>query len=112
MNLYFGVTVNAARGLANQVNTAVQQFASSFVTALNPQITKLYAQNNYDDMQTLLHNGIKYSFFLMYIIALPLFLETPAIVFATFFLSITLTSFVFLLLISIFYIIMRNDKRI
>lgn len=79
MNLYFGVTVNAARGLANQVNTAVQQFAASFVTALNPQITKLYAQNNYDDMQTLLHKGIKYSFFLMYIIALPLFLETPAI---------------------------------
>jgi hypothetical protein len=40
INLFFGVTLNAARGIANQVNNIVQGFVSNFMTALNPQITK------------------------------------------------------------------------
>lgn len=79
MNLFFGVTVNAAKGIAMQVNAAVQQFAASFITALNPQLTKLYSQERVEDLQKLLHAGIKYSYFLMYLIALPVLIEAPFI---------------------------------
>lgn len=79
MNVFFGVTVNAARGIASQVNSALQQFASSFITAINPQITKLYAQNNIAEMQLMVHRGIKFSYYLMLLVALPIIIETPII---------------------------------
>ena len=44
--MYFGPAVNAARGVAVQVQGVVQQFVTNFQMALNPQITKNYATNN------------------------------------------------------------------
>lgn len=44
LNVFFGPVVNAARGIAVQVQNAVQQFVGNFQMALNPQITKTYAQ--------------------------------------------------------------------
>lgn len=79
INLFFGVTVNAARGIATQVNSAVQAFAGSFITALNPQITKSYAQGKIDEMRKLFYRGSKVSYFLMLIIALPIIVEAPTI---------------------------------
>lgn len=79
INLFFGVTLNAARGIAMQVNSAVQQFAGSFITAINPQITKYYSVGDLDQMRKLLYRGIRYSFFLMFLIALPIFVEAPII---------------------------------
>ncbi len=79
MNVFFGVTVNAARGIASQVNSAIQQFAASFITALNPQITKSYAKGDIQGMQYLIHRGIKFSYFLMLIISIPIIIETPFI---------------------------------
>ena len=64
MNLFFGVTVNAARGIATQVNNAVQQFVYNFMIALNPQITKSYAQEDYSYVRILIFRGAKFSFFL------------------------------------------------
>lgn len=75
MNLFFGVGVNAARGIATQVDTAVQSFASTFTTAMNPQIIKSYAAGDLDYMHTLICRGAKYSYFLMFFFALPLTLE-------------------------------------
>lgn len=77
MNIFFGVGVNAARGLAVQVNTAVTQFVSSFTTAVNPQITKLYANGDKKYMLDLVYASSKYSFFLMLLIAMPIIVETP-----------------------------------
>lgn len=57
MNLFFGVTVNAARGIATQVNNAVQQFVYNFMIALNPQITKSYAQEDYSYVRILILEG-------------------------------------------------------
>ena len=79
MNLSFGVTVNAARGLAVQVNAAVTQFVNSFTTAVNPQITKLYAQSNNEYSHRLVAMSSKYSFFLMLILTAPIVVETPYI---------------------------------
>lgn len=63
INMFFGVTLNAARGVANQVDNAVQQFVNNFTTAINPQITKSYASDNLEYMHKLVCIGSKYSFF-------------------------------------------------
>ena len=75
INLFFGVGLNAARGIANQVDSAVQQFVNSFSTAINPQITKSYAVKDYNYMHNLVCSGSKYSFFLSWFFTLPLLLE-------------------------------------
>lgn len=79
INLFFGVTVNAARGIATQVNTAVNQFVSNFMMALNPQITKSYAAGNLEEMHKLVFRGSKFSFFLMLFFLIPICLETRMI---------------------------------
>lgn len=75
MNIYFGVAMNAARGIAVQVETAVTTFASNFTMALNPQITKNYALGNVDDMIKLIERGTKFSFFIMYLFVVPIVME-------------------------------------
>ena len=75
MNVFFGVTVNAARGIAVQVNGHVQQFVTNFLMAVNPQITKSYAQGDYAYMHSLVCRGAKFSYFLMFIFLVPISLE-------------------------------------
>lgn len=79
INFFFGVTLNAARGIANQVNNIVQGFVTNFMTALNPQITKSYAVGDMKYMRKLVYAGAKYSFFLMLFFSIPLCLETKQI---------------------------------
>lgn len=79
LNMFFGPVVNAARGIAVQVQTIVQNFCNNFQMALNPQLTKSYAQNDLEHMQQLLKVSSKFSFFLLYIISLPLMLEAPLV---------------------------------
>ena len=79
INLFFGVTINAARGIAMQVNNAVNQFVTNFMMALNPQITKSYASNNIQSMHILIFRGAKFSFFLMLLFLVPICLETKLI---------------------------------
>lgn len=79
LNLFFGVALNAARGISVQVNGAIQQFTNSFITAINPQITKNYACGNYEDMRKLLFSGCRFSYYLMLILTLPIIIETPTI---------------------------------
>ena len=75
INLFFGVAVNAARGVAYQVENAIQQFVNNFMTAVTPQITKRFADNNIDDMLKLVYVSSKFSFLLLYMLSLPVFLE-------------------------------------
>lgn len=71
-NNFVGLIANAALGFANQVNGALSQFVSSFHTAFNPQIIKLYAQQQMKQMHLLINRASKFSFILTYMIALPL----------------------------------------
>ena len=71
MNMFFGVVVNAAMGIAHQVNNAVYTFATNFQTVLNPQIVKAYAAGNRDYFIQLVTRTSRYSYYLLYIIALP-----------------------------------------
>lgn len=79
LNMFFGPIVNAARGVAVQVQGVVTGFCNNFQMALNPQLTKSYAQNDLEHMQQLLKVSSKFSFFLLFIISLPLILEAPLV---------------------------------
>jgi O-antigen/teichoic acid export membrane protein len=79
MNVFFGVVVNAARGIAMQVTSAAQQFATSFTTALNPQITKSFAAGDREYSFKLVFQGAKLSYFLLLLVSLPLILEASTI---------------------------------
>ena len=57
INYFFGVAVNAASGIANQVNGVVKNFVYNFLTALNPQVVKTYAAGQYEEMHKLLMRG-------------------------------------------------------
>lgn len=76
INLFCGPTVNAARGIAFQVNNAVNQFVTNFMTALNPQITKSYAAGNKEYMMTLIFQGARLSFYMLLLLSLPLLVNT------------------------------------
>ena len=71
-NNFVGLIANTALGFSNQVNGAITQFVSSFQTAFNPQIIKLYAQKEMHQMHTLMIRASKFSFVLAYMLALPL----------------------------------------
>lgn len=79
MNVFFGVTINAARGIAVQVETAVMQFVNNFTTAINPQITKSYAAGDMEAMHKLVCRGAKFSYFSMLLLALPIIIEAEQI---------------------------------
>ena len=79
LNMFFGVALNAARGIATQVENVVNQFTNNFGTAINPQITKSYAKGDYDYMHKLVFAGSKYSFFLVVVLCLPIILEANQI---------------------------------
>lgn len=76
LNVFFGPVVNAARGVAVQVQSAIQQFVGNFQTALNPQITKTYAQGDLRSMHNLMYRSARFSFFLLFSLSLPILLET------------------------------------
>lgn len=80
INVVLGPAVNAARSLAGTVNNAVAIFVNNFTMAMSPQVTQSYAAGDRDYMNSLLFRGTKFSFFIMWVIALPLILETEFVV--------------------------------
>lgn len=76
INLFYGPVVNAARGIAFQVNAAINGFVTNFMTALNPQITKSYASGNHEYMMTLIYQGARISFYMLLILSLPVLFST------------------------------------
>ena len=76
LNMFFGPSVNAARGIANQVNSAITGFVQNFMTALNPQITKSYASGDREYMMTLIFQGARLSFYMLLLLSLPVLVNT------------------------------------
>lgn len=79
MNVFFGIKANAARAIAVQVEIAVGQFANSFTTAINPQITKSYAARDDNQVFSLIMRGSKFSFLIMFLLIVPIVLEADTI---------------------------------
>lgn len=76
INLFCGPAVNAARGIAFQVNAAISGFVTNFMTALSPQITKSYASGEHHYMMTLIYQGARFSFYMLLLLSLPVLLNT------------------------------------
>lgn len=79
LGTFFPPVVNAARGIAVQIQNAVNNFINSFQTAINPQITKNYASDNIDEMVNLVFRSSRFSFYLIMILSIPVILRTPDI---------------------------------
>ncbi len=76
LNLFIGPIANAARAISASVNTAVSGFASNFMTAINPQITKSYAAGDKEYMISLVERGSRFSFYILMALSLSIILET------------------------------------
>ena len=79
MNMYFGVGVNAAHGVASQMKGTTKAFAKNFGTAISPQITKSYARGDKDYTRFLVCEGAKFGYLLFLLTALPILLESDFI---------------------------------
>ena len=72
LNIYCGPVVNAAQGIAMQVNAAVYGFVNNFLMAVNPQITKSYSSGEISSMHSLILRSEKFAFFILLLIFFPL----------------------------------------
>lgn len=72
LNIFFGPVVNAARGVAVQAGGAISGLVGNFQVAVNPQIIKLYASEQYDNFRSLIKRSSKFSYFLLLVLALPI----------------------------------------
>lgn len=79
INIFLGTLINAAQGVANQVNSIVNRFVNNFMVAVNPQITKFYAAGNIKEMNTLIIRSTKLSVFLMLILMTPIIINIDSI---------------------------------
>lgn len=79
LNMFFGPAINAARGIAYQVQGAIVGFSANFITAVNPQLIKNYASGNSEYSLKLMSFSSKYAFYLLYLIVLPVIAETQFI---------------------------------
>lgn len=75
LNIFYGTVVNAARGIANQVNNAIYSFSSNFMMAVNPQIIKSYAAGEREQMFSLMRTSTRLSYFLLFILSSPILFE-------------------------------------
>lgn len=80
LNMFFNPSINAARGIAYQINSVITQFFTNFYTAVRPQITKYYAQGDIKEMTKLVFSSSRLSFYLIMLVSMPIIIETPYIV--------------------------------
>lgn len=81
INLFFGLTFNAARGIASQVQNAVLQFVNNFTVAVNPQITKSYASGDMEYMHNVMCRGSKFAYYLLLLFTVPIVCEADYILY-------------------------------
>lgn len=79
INIFFGTIVNAAQGVANQINGQLNAFSSTMLKALNPVIVKNEGAGDRDGMLKASITGSKFSFALLAIFAIPAIIEMPYI---------------------------------
>ena len=78
-NTFFGPNVNASQSVAIHVGNALQLFSTSIFTAIRPPMTKDYAKGNYNDVMSLFYKSSRFSYFLLFMVLLPLYVELPFI---------------------------------
>lgn len=81
LNIFYGIIVNAAMGLANQISQAIYSFVSNFQMAFNPQLMKSYAIGDYVFLKKTIIRSTKFSFLLFFLISYPAILNMDYIVY-------------------------------
>lgn len=76
LNIFFGPTINAARGIAYQVSGAAEMLHNNIQISVRPQIVQNYAKNNFQEMNSLVYFASRASFLLMFLVSLPLLFST------------------------------------
>lgn len=77
LNKFFGIVINAAYGVTNQVNSNIKVFSTNMVRAIMPQITKSEGGGDRERMLRLSVLASKMSFFLLAFFAVPILIEMP-----------------------------------
>lgn len=79
INMFFGVAYNAASSFATSIRGVIETLSSNVIQAFRPQIVKNYAAGDFERMQTLMYNSLKYSLLLFMLFTVPLVCETQEI---------------------------------
>lgn len=79
VNQFFNPIVVASRSIALNIGNHIGVFANNFNTSLYPPIIKSYSSGNRNEMFSLIYNGSRLAFFLMWVISLPMLLELEMI---------------------------------
>lgn len=77
INLFFSTIVNAARGIAYQIDGIIRNFVANFQTAMNPQIVKSFSVGDLSKMHSFIYLGSKISFFILYVLSIPIIFNLP-----------------------------------
>lgn len=79
MNLFFNAIINAAVGITYQVGQAINNIISSFQTAFNPRLVKLYVNNETEKFNAMLISTSKFSYYLCLIMIVPIIINIDEI---------------------------------
>jgi hypothetical protein len=79
INIFFNPVHNASRAIALQVYSAIHTFSANFMIAVRPQIVKSFAQKEYGYVYHLTFSAVKYSYYLLFILSLPILFKTEYI---------------------------------
>ncbi len=79
MNFFFGVAINAVYSISNQVKQSLISFSYNIYKAISPQITKTYANKEYEHYKQLVYTGSKAEAIMNYFIMIPLLFKTKYI---------------------------------
>ena len=75
MNFFYGPVVNAARGVANQINSGVQSFVGNITVPVRPQVTQSYAKGDIQRTMGLTYGVSKMSCAIVLLLAIPASIE-------------------------------------
>lgn len=72
INIFFGPIYNAAKGIANSVEAAINPFVTNFLSAVIPPIIKTFSVGDMSSCMRLHYKSSKFGFYLYMVMAMPL----------------------------------------
>lgn len=79
LNIFFGVLINAANGIANQVNGALMSLSSALTTSIRPQLVQNAGEKNFERMISLGFSACKYPIIFIAMIGAPILIGMPIV---------------------------------
>lgn len=79
MNAFYGPVVNAARGVAYQIQAALSGFTENIAVAFKPQLIESYAKDDHERTKSLMFSMSKLGYIMVYVLSLPISLEVEYI---------------------------------